>query len=148
LLLGALVAVWAMRLGSFSVYAGQAGRLGRALSMRSNPRSPRFFMVWNLQGLWVFLTLSAALAAMTAVQRQPMETIALLGMLVFASGFVIEVVADRQKRSFRADPANEGQLHHHRALGLVAASELLRGDHAVDRHLPDCGAEYCPAGSG
>ena len=109
LLLGALVAVWAMRLGSFLfMRVKQDGSDGRFDALK--PSLPRFFMVWNLQGLWVFLTLSAALAAMTAVQRQPMETIALLGMLVFAAGFVIEVVADRQKRSFRADPANEGRF--------------------------------------
>jgi steroid 5-alpha reductase family enzyme len=65
-------------------------------------------MAWTLQGLWVFLTLSAALAAITATEVAPMDTLGWLGAAVWALGFGIEAIADAQKRAFRKDTANKG----------------------------------------
>jgi len=107
LVLAALVAVWALRLGSFLFLRVKQQGADRRFD-KIKPSFPRFLMTWTLQGLWVFLTLSAALVAITSRYQAPMEWIGLLGMLVFTVGFVIEVVADRQKSQFRADPANEG----------------------------------------
>ncbi len=105
LLLGGLVAIWAVRLGSF-LFA----RILRDGSDRRfdvlKPSLPRFFMTWTLQGLWVLITLSCALAAMTSARPKPLDAFAVLGAVVWAVGFAIEVAADRQKRRFRADPAN------------------------------------------
>ena len=109
LLLLALISVWALRLGSFLfMRVKQDGSDGRFDAIK--PKFWRFLMTWTLQGLWVFLTLSAALAAMTSGAPGPLEPVALIGVVVFAVGFVIEVVADRQKRSFRNDPANAGRF--------------------------------------
>lgn len=109
LILAALVGVWALRLGSFLFMRVKAeGSDGRFDAIK--PRFWRFLMTWTLQGLWVFLTLSAALAAMTSGTPGPLEPLALAGVLVFAFGFVIEVVADRQKRQFREDPAHAGRF--------------------------------------
>jgi len=109
LVLAALVAVWALRLGSFLFLRVKQQGADRRFD-KIKPSFPRFLMTWTLQGLWVFLTLSAALVAITSRHQAPMEWIGLLGLLVFTLGFVIEVVADRQKSRFRADPANEGQF--------------------------------------
>lgn len=109
LILFALVAVWALRLGSFLfIRVKQDGSDGRFDAIK--PHFWRFLMAWTLQGLWVFLTLSAALAAMTSGAPGPLEPIALAGVLIFATGFVIEVVADRQKRAFRQNPAHAGRF--------------------------------------
>lgn len=105
LLLGALVAIWAVRLGSFlfkRIVRDGADRRFDALK----PSLPRFLMTWTLQGLWVLLTLSCALAAMTSVRPQPLGAVSVLGAAVWAAGFAIEAAADRQKRRFRADPGN------------------------------------------
>jgi steroid 5-alpha reductase family enzyme len=109
LLLGALVAVWAVRLGSFLfTRISRDGSDGRFDDLK--PSLARFAMTWTLQGLWVLLTLSCALAAMTAATSVPLGAAAVAGTLLFAVGFGIEVVADGQKRSFRDDEANRGRF--------------------------------------
>jgi steroid 5-alpha reductase family enzyme len=109
LLLGAMVAVWAARLGSF-LFARirRDGKDGRFDAIR--PSLPRFLMAWTLQGFWVLLTLSCALAAMTSATPQPLGAFALLGSLTWLAGFAVEVVADREKQRFRADPGNRGRF--------------------------------------
>ncbi len=104
-LLGGLVTVWAARLGSFLFI-----RISREGSDRRfdalKPSLVRFFMTWTLQGLWVLLTLSCALAAMTATRPRPLGLFAVLGTVVWAVGFAIEAAADAQKRRFRSSRAN------------------------------------------
>jgi steroid 5-alpha reductase family enzyme len=105
LLLGGLVATWAVRLGSYlfvRIMREGADRRFDALK----PSLPRFLMAWTLQGLWVLLTLSCALAAMTSARPQPLDGFAALGAALWSTGFTIEVVADRQKSRFRANPQN------------------------------------------
>lgn len=109
LLLGALVVVWAGRLGSF-LFARirRDGRDGRFDALKPNPL--RFLLTWTLQGLWVVLTLAPALAAITTVQPRPLDVSAAIGLAVWAIGFGIEVVADRQKREFRRQPGNRDRF--------------------------------------
>ena len=104
-LVGLLVAVWAARLGSFLfTRIRRDGSDGRFDALK--PSLPRFFMTWTLQGLWVFLTFSCGLAAMTSAKALPLGGFALAGGLLWLGGFAIEVAADGQKRRFRADAAN------------------------------------------
>jgi steroid 5-alpha reductase family enzyme len=63
-------------------------------------------LAWTLQGLWVSITIAAALAAITSITRLDLGVFALVGFLVWLFGFGIEVLADRQKSMFRADPKN------------------------------------------
>ena len=108
-LIGGLVVVWAGRLGSFLFRrVKQDGSDGRFDDIK--PDAPRFFMTWTLQALWVYLTLACGLAAMTAGQRVPLDAFAAVGAVLWLAGFAIEVTADRQKRAFRADPANDGRF--------------------------------------
>jgi steroid 5-alpha reductase family enzyme len=104
-----MVSVWAIRLGSFLYRrVRRDGRDGRFDTIKTNPL--RFFMTWTLQGLWVLLTLAAALAAITATERRSIGWIAVVGSAVWVAGFSIESVADRQKAAFRRDPANAGRF--------------------------------------
>jgi len=98
--LGLLVFVWAARLGSFLFRRIQAeGSDSRFDSIK--PSAPRFFVAWTLQGLWVFLTLCAALAAITTLEPAPLERTDLFGLTIWVLGFSMEVVADRQKSAHR-----------------------------------------------
>jgi len=63
-----------------------------------------------LQATWVFVSSAAALAAITSVRRVELDMIALVGIAMWLTGFVIEAVADAQKRAFRADSGNDGQF--------------------------------------
>jgi steroid 5-alpha reductase family enzyme len=105
----AMVAVWALRLGSFLFRrVRRDGRDGRFDEIKVDPL--RFFMTWTLQGLWVLLTIAAALAIITSIERRSIGWVAILGIVVWLVGFMIEVVADRQKSAFKRDPANEGRF--------------------------------------
>jgi steroid 5-alpha reductase family enzyme len=109
ILLTILVAIWAVRLGTFLFRRIQkAGKDARFDELK--PSFFRFLNVWTLQGLWVTFTLSAALAAITTTTRKELDLFALIGLLVWVFGFTIEAVADAQKSRFRAAPENKGRF--------------------------------------
>lgn len=109
ILLGVLIAVWAVRLGSFLFSRiRRDGSDGRFDAIKVDP--VRFAMSWTMQALWVVLTAGAALAAMTTGREVDPGWFVAPGVIVWALGFGIEVVADAQKRAFRADPANRGRF--------------------------------------
>lgn len=109
ILLAVLVSVWALRLGSFLfARVRESGADTRFDDIKPDPL--RFAMTWTLQGLWVFLTASCALAAITSRERVALGGFAVAGAAVWLAGFAIEVAADRQKRAFRRDPANHGRF--------------------------------------
>ncbi|MGD2021031.1 MAG: DUF1295 domain-containing protein [Thiohalocapsa sp.] len=109
LLLTGLVCIWAARLGTFLFRRIQkAGADTRFDDIK--PSFVRFLMAWTLQGLWVFLTLGAALAAMTAASVPSFGLVGWLGLAIWVLGFGIEAVADAQKQAFRNDPTNKGRF--------------------------------------
>ncbi len=109
LLLATMVAIWAVRLGSF-LFAriSQDGSDSRFDAIK--PNFWRFLSTWTLQGLWVSFTCAAALVAIASGSEKPMGIVGIVGVAIWVLGFVIEVVADRQKSQFRADPANKGKF--------------------------------------
>jgi steroid 5-alpha reductase family enzyme len=109
LLLALLVAVWALRLGTFLYSRIRREGVDRRFDALK-PDFARFLLTWTLQGLWVFLTVSCALAAITATAAQPLGALAALGTVVWIAGFAIEAIADRQKGVFRADPTNRDRF--------------------------------------
>jgi steroid 5-alpha reductase family enzyme len=109
LVVAAAVLIWALRLGSFLFRrVRRDGGDGRFDWIKTN--FLRFLMTWTLQGLWVLLTLAAALAVITAEEREDVDVFLVAGMAIWVIGFAIEVTADRQKSAFRADPANDGRF--------------------------------------
>jgi steroid 5-alpha reductase family enzyme len=113
-----LVAIWAGRLGTFLFRRIQkAGKDARFDEIKVS--FIRFLNTWTLQGLWVSLTLAAALAAITTTTRKELGLFALIGLVVWVFGFGFEVVADAQKSRFRADPQNKGKFIN---IGLWATS--------------------------
>ncbi len=106
---GLLVAVWATRLGLFLYRrVTRDGGDGRFDEMKFD--FWQFLMTWTIQGLWVSLTMAAALAIITAEDRVEVGVIGIVGIVVWLVGFAIEVTADRQKTAFKQDPANEGRF--------------------------------------
>lgn len=104
-LLCLLVAIWAARLGTFLFRRiHKSGGDSRFDDMKS--KFWRFLLAWTLAGAWVFITLAAALSAITQADHSPPGMFAVVGTAVWVAGFVFEVVADYQKSAFRADPKN------------------------------------------
>lgn len=109
ILLAAMVFIWAIRLGTFLfIRISKDGSDGRFDAIKPNPL--RFLLTWTLQGLWVFLTLAAALTAICSLNRAPLGWIAALGASLWLTGFAIEAVSDHQKRVHRGIPENRGRF--------------------------------------
>ncbi len=109
MLLAGMVVIWAVRLGSFLFRRIQkAGKDDRFDELK--PSFFRFLNVWTIQGLWVTFTVAAALVAITTSNRKELDAFAIIGFLIWALGFAIEVVADNQKSRFSANPENKGKF--------------------------------------
>ena len=99
-IIGILIAVWAIRLGSFLfLRVKQDGKDGRFTVMKT--QFHWYFMTWTIGGLWVFLTMCAGLAAITSSTSVPLGFTAYFGLALWIFGFCLEVVADKQKRIFK-----------------------------------------------
>lgn len=105
-----MVAIWTIRLGSFLFMRihSSGGTDQRFAKIKINP--PRFFVAWTLQACWVIFTASAALVIITALEPRPLDAFFWVGAALWVIGFAFEVVADEQKRRFKADPANAGRF--------------------------------------
>ncbi len=108
-LLGALVIIWAFRLGIFLFRRIlKAGKDGRFDDIK--PSFLRFLNVWTLQGLWVTFTAAPAFIAISNNQQAEIGVFTIIGLVVWVAGFMIEVIADYQKSQFKSNPDNEGKF--------------------------------------
>ena len=108
-LVAAMVMVWALRLSLFLFRRiAKAGKDDRFDQIKTKPL--RFLMAWTVQGLWVLLTAAAALAVITGGTREPLGVVGIVGIAIWAAGMLIEIVADRQKSNFKANPDNAGRF--------------------------------------
>ena len=104
--IGIAIIVWAIRLGSFLFMRIRKDKKdGRFDSIKKS--FSQFFMTWTLQGMWVFICSSAALIAIANPSGIPINSLFILGLLMFIFGFAIEVIADNQKSAFRSIPENK-----------------------------------------
>jgi steroid 5-alpha reductase family enzyme len=109
IVLSALVLAWAIRLSSFLFM--RVRKAGEDRRFREIKQSFwRFLQTWTLQGLWVTFTLAAALAVITSQRVVGFDLFLVIGVLVWAVGFAIEVAADTQKSKFKADVSNDGKF--------------------------------------
>lgn len=104
-----MVAVWALRLGTFLfIRISKDGQDDRFDQIKIAPL--RFFMAWTLQALWVLFTAACALAIITGGNDKPIGVLGSLGIVLWLIGFIIEAVADGQKRAFKRNPQNKGRF--------------------------------------
>ena len=107
IIVSTLVIVWSLRLSSFLYFRiHRTGKDGRFDRLKTSPI--RFLVPWTLQGLWVFLTMVVVIV----INNQENASSALgvwdwIGLLLWITGFGIEVIADNQKTVFNSDPKNK-----------------------------------------
>jgi len=107
--IAAMVTVWAVRLGGMLfTRIRRAGEDKRFREIKTDPVI--FFSFWNVQALWVVLTSACAVTVLTSPVREPVDVYFFAGAIIWATGFVIEVVADAQKNAFRARSENAGRF--------------------------------------
>ena len=103
------VAIWAIRLGSFLfMRIHKAGEDRRFRDIK--PNFTRFFMTWTLQGMWVSMCLLCVLTALSSYSGIIVNNIFYIGLMIFISGFIIEVLADHQKTVFRKNIDNKDKF--------------------------------------
>ncbi len=108
-LIAIMIFVWAGRLGSFlfrRIHTAGGDQRFDHIKISSS----RFFVAWTLQGAWVVMTSCAALTAILSIEPTALGAVYVIGAVMWAAGFAIEVMADRQKSRFKADRANEGRF--------------------------------------
>lgn len=110
--IAAMVIIWALRLGSF-LY-GRVRQVGHDTRFRSiKPDFLQFLMTWTFQGMWVSLTFCAGLTALLTTDAHPLDGLVMAGCGLWLAGFMIEVIADRQKTAFRLQESNAGKFIQH-----------------------------------
>ena len=104
-----LVLIWAVRLGIFLllrvVKAGEDKRFENVKLSFS-----KFLMYFTISSLWVFLTTINFLTMLLHNSVLINDIFFLLGLLIWIFGFIIEVVADEQKRRFKLNLDNKGKF--------------------------------------
>jgi steroid 5-alpha reductase family enzyme len=108
---GCMVAAWALRLGGFLVY--RVHRVGHDSRFDEAKKQPlKYWVFWTMQAAWVFVTLSPVLLLNTASLGGPARLVwsDFVGVGMWALGLGIEAVADAQKFAFKMDPANKGKF--------------------------------------
>jgi len=108
-LLAGIISIWAVRLGIFLFL--RIRTIGEDRRFREIKKSfPRFLLAWTLQGLWISFSLAAAFAAITSTLKLELELYAAFGTFLWLTGFLIEIIADKQKSNFNAKPGNKGKF--------------------------------------
>ena len=101
-----LITFWALRLGSFLFM--RIHKDGEDKRFRTiKPSASQFFMTWTLQGLWVSLCSMCALTAISTDTGLIVNHVFFIGLILFIFGFLLEIIADKQKSEFRAIPENK-----------------------------------------
>ena len=103
------VMIWAIRLGIFLfkrvIKVGEDKRFEHAKKSFS-----KFLMFFNISALWVFLTIVNVLTMIINNSDSVADLFFITGYSISIIGFIIEVVADIQKRKFRMKISNKGQF--------------------------------------
>eukprot|EP00903_Cladosiphon_okamuranus_P006677 g6518.t1 len=109
----AFVLIWTTRLGTFLLARiRRDGHDSRFNGVRDHPLD--FLVFWCVQGMWVFFTPLPMLVLLKVDPKDGMGDLRgaqdMIGLASCVAGFALEVVADRQKRAFKEDPANSDKF--------------------------------------
>ncbi len=103
-----LVVIWALRLSIFLFSRVRKYRKDQRFdNIKQDPL--RFFLVWNIQAIWIIITAGAVLAGILKGDTS-ISYLFYIGIFLWLCGFTIEVIADKQKSNFKADSKNKGKF--------------------------------------
>ena len=114
LLMTLMISLWGLRLYLYIARRNKGKREDfRYVNFRKAwgkwvvPRA--FFQIYMLQGLFMFI-ISLPIIVKPDVQPQTSVPLLLIGLVLFALGFLFEAVGDHQLREFLQNPENKGKL--------------------------------------
>lgn len=106
LLLVAMVAIWAVRIGGFLlIRVIEKGKDGRFDGIRED--FGKFAQFWLGQGASVWVLMLPVLLAFTHATPAHYSLITIVGFLIWLVGLIIESIADFQKKRFSDNPVNK-----------------------------------------
>ena len=109
IILGSLIILWAVRLGSFLfLRIKKAGEDKRFREIKTS--FARFFLLWTISGMWVSFCSMCALTAIASNDGVVVNNMFYIGLVTFLVGLSIEIIADSQKTKFRKDPKNKDKF--------------------------------------
>ena len=104
-----LIILWALRLGLFLLI--RVLQVGEDKRFKYAKKSfIKFLMYFSISGLWVFLTTVNALTVILNNSAIRFDFFMFIGLLIWITGFLFEVIADEQKRQFRKDQNNQNKF--------------------------------------
>ena len=102
------VSVWAIRLGTYLfMRIMKDGQDRRFNKVRDKPLM--FMVYWTIQAVWIWITLLPSMMLNSKKKDAPLGTRDYTGWALWAAGFFIEALADRQKSVFKSDAENAGK---------------------------------------
>ena len=104
------ICLWAGKLGIFLLSRViKSGGDKRFIEIKKS--KSRFFKVWLVQGIWVYLNMLPSLFVFSATKMNPdLIVLSLVGWVIYAFGLIFETVADFQKTVFRNKSENENRF--------------------------------------
>ena len=107
IILSFFIIIWAIRLGTFLyIRIKKAGEDKRVREIKKSFNW--FFMTWTFSGMWVSI---CSLCAITGISNGIKFTeTTYIGIIIFIIGFLIEIIADSQKTSFRKKIENRDKF--------------------------------------
>ena len=105
------ITIWCVRLGSylFTRILKEGGIDARFTKVKED--FIYFFLFWNIQGVWTFVTALPVYALNCKADTNNAVTFFdRAGIVVYVIGLLFEIVADYQKSAFRADEKNHGKF--------------------------------------
>ena len=91
-----IISIWTLRLGLFLLYRIlQTGEDTRFSNLKKNTTT--FLIPWTLSAMWVFITASPAIIAISSTENIANDMFLTAGLLIWIFGFTFECIADYQK---------------------------------------------------
>lgn len=104
-----MVLLWTWRLGTFLFYRTlSTGGDSRFDEAKTQPL--KFFIFWTLQAVWAWVCCLPVIIICAEGRNPSLGPTDIIGVAIFALGFVFEATADFQKLLFKRDPSNRGRF--------------------------------------
>jgi len=103
------ILIWTLRLGLFLFLRVKRDKKDvRFIKIKKSFST--FFMVWHLQGLWVFICCLPAIISMYSNTFVELGFFFYLGSILWIFGFLFETLADHQKYIFKKNKINKDKF--------------------------------------
>ncbi|MBM01738.1 MAG: hypothetical protein CL762_05075 [Chloroflexi bacterium] len=95
-----LLFLWASRLGIFLLFRRIKAKKDVRLQSFLRPPS-RLFLLWNIQGIWIIFSSLPLIVVLSSKLEHDFGLLEWGGFSIWLIGFLVEVIADNQKRNFK-----------------------------------------------